>query len=103
MYVAETLPINLSQRDGGQRKEIGFSQACRQVLNLEYLSHIKSTFVRAQPTASSPLSAGGLKWLCGVRFNEGGPRGRVGIFSVLEWDAVIHQETRAAKVEFIGK
>ncbi len=29
----------------GQRKEIGFCQACPQVLNLEYLSHIKSTFI----------------------------------------------------------
>ncbi len=33
----------------GKRKEIGFCQACRQVLNLEYLSHIKSTFIGCNP------------------------------------------------------
>lgn len=41
---------NKSIREGwGQRKEIGFCQACRQVLNLEYLSHIKSTFIGCNP------------------------------------------------------
>lgn len=41
----------------GQRKEIGFCQACRQVLNLEYLSHIKSTFIgyNSRPPLLSPL------------------------------------------------
>ncbi len=41
----------------GQRKEIGFCQACPQVLNLEYLSHIKSTFIECNlwPPPLSPL------------------------------------------------
>lgn len=43
----------------GQRKEIGFCQACCQVLNLEYLSHTKSTFIvcKTLPLLLSPLEA----------------------------------------------
>lgn len=50
-----------------------------------------------QPTGSSFLSTGGLKWLCGLGFNEGGPSGQVevpfcaSLLWVLTKDAVIHQ------------
>lgn len=55
----------------GQNKEIGFCQAYRQVVNLEYLSHIKSTFAgcNARPPILSPLEvlSGCVEW---VSMNE---------------------------------
>lgn len=51
----------------GQSKEIGFCQAYRQVLNLEYLWHIKSTFAgcNARPPLLSPLEvlSGWSEWV----------------------------------------
>lgn len=61
---------NKSIREGwGQRKEIGFCQACRQVLHLEYVSHIKSTFIGCNPL---PLLLSPVEVLrgSGVLFNE---------------------------------
>ena len=85
-----------------QRKEIGFCRACPQVLDLEYLSHIKSTFTGARPRASSPFllhrrpkvavwsaiqreRSSGTSW--GAFFCAPAPR-------VLKEHAAIHQEAR---------
>lgn len=93
----------------GQREEIGFCQACRQVLNLEYLSHIKSTFIgcNPQPPLSSPLEVlSGCVWsVFQWRRSLGTSQGAFCASPppVLKKDAFIHQKTRAARVRIYWK
>lgn len=90
----------------GQRKEIGFCQACRQVLNLEYLSHIKSTFIGCYPRPpplSPPEAVSGCVECVSMKEVL---RDKLVAFCssppwVLKEDAVVHQQMRAARVEFI--
>lgn len=99
VYVAETLPINLSHKDGDRERKLDFVKRVVKYLILNICHILKAAsplqgatrWLLSPPPPSLPL-AGVFKWLCGVRFNEGDPWGQVGVFSANKLCICIYQE-----------